>query len=236
MTEAHRQVDQFEGWPAALCDQKVLMLAEIVERHALVFIESSLERAVYDRHVKNTTIPALKMFNDPYFLCFYHLVISVAAQHRDFFEVDAEFVFDEHGTIGQRAIAWWHIAKGAIEPSLRKYLASPPSFKNDRKVLPLQAADLYAWHARNALLPDGDRSIRTSAVMNLFKPVQRKVVSIPPEALVALSESFTAIVDFYRGTVELLNSNRNLASGLDPDALLRMAIEIGMKKIDDADL
>jgi hypothetical protein len=39
--------------------------------------------------------------------------------------------------------------KGSIKPELLSLVGSPPIFRDEKQFLPLQAADLYTWQARN---------------------------------------------------------------------------------------
>jgi hypothetical protein len=60
----------------------------------------------------------------------------------------ADFVFDEQGKeIGRALKAWKHLERAA-PPALRPMLRNPPISRNDKTVLPLQAADLLAWRLR----------------------------------------------------------------------------------------
>jgi hypothetical protein len=196
MSEAQPLKGQFEGWPAALRDQKVFVLSEILDKHMLLFIESYLYRDQFDRLIKNK-IP-VGTFTDPYFLCFYHIVVAIAELHGSFFECEAEFIFDQHGAIGTDAVGWWELAKTQIPPKFAKYLVNQPVFKDDKRVLPLQAADLYAWHARNSRLEKGDQSTRTLAIMKMFSGKQRKVLHWDYFTLCELSDAMFKVNDFYK--------------------------------------
>lgn len=93
---------------------------------------------------------------DPYFMLFYEMIMAVAAYHAATPRVDpCDFVFDEHGKIGRRALVWWdnfkQAAKSASGTDFTPYLGSPPIFRPDESYLPLQAADLWAWHLRRRL-------------------------------------------------------------------------------------
>ncbi len=68
------------------------------------------------------------------------------------------FIFDEEGAREQKRILdAWHLYRWLVEnapkewreyETIKKMIGDPPDFRNDKKVLPLQAADLFAWHAR----------------------------------------------------------------------------------------
>jgi hypothetical protein len=65
-------------------------------------------------------------------------------------------VFDEQGAFGREALDWWLNFKKLLDDapprSIRARIASlvcdRPIFRDEKQFLPLQAADLYAWHVR----------------------------------------------------------------------------------------
>jgi hypothetical protein len=64
----------------------------------------------------------------------------------------ADFFFDTEDE-ELNALAGWRYFK-ASHPELRGVTGEGPAFRNDKKVLPLQAADLYAWWTRERVLQD----------------------------------------------------------------------------------
>jgi hypothetical protein len=63
-----------------------------------------------------------------------------------------KIVVDEHGAIGKTAA---NVFATIRHPEIRQALGGIPTFGNDRKVLPLQAADLYAWHLHDFCVRNG---------------------------------------------------------------------------------
>jgi hypothetical protein len=57
------------------------------------------------------------------------------------------FIFDERSEKSV-IIARWNEYVGGL-PEAESFFGGPPRFENDREFLPLQAADLWAWWARN---------------------------------------------------------------------------------------
>jgi hypothetical protein len=64
-----------------------------------------------------------------------------------------DFIFDEEITFSKEVIEWWPNVKKWIKMNGRsdliKFLGSTPIFRDEKKFMPLQAADLYAWQIRN---------------------------------------------------------------------------------------
>ena len=57
--------------------------------------------------------------------------------------------FDENHTFGPRAKAWYPVIRAMMEEEALLVAPIEPFFRSDTDVLPLQAADLMAWIARN---------------------------------------------------------------------------------------
>jgi hypothetical protein len=179
MSEAHRLTGEFEGWPRPLRDQKVLELAEVAERFAVARIAAVVNQADYNRFIKGVS-PWAEL-DDPYFMLFNQIIVLTAQfikhledrqyPELDFSQTEVDFVFDDQGKIGLNALGWWDVLKQALDKDLVRILGSSPIFISDRKVLPLQAADLYAWHARHVFEGGDITGTRTAAVISTLKKV-----------------------------------------------------------------
>ncbi len=179
MSDARNFEGQFSAWPSALRDQKVFELAEVAEKYAVVRIAVIVLQQDFNQYIKG--VSPWRELDDPYFMLFYQIIVLTAQfieklEQRnypdlDFSEIEIDFVFDEQGFIGLNALGWWDVLKQALDPKLARFLGSLPIFRSDRKVSPLQAADLYAWHARHMFEGGADDSILTKAVVNILKNV-----------------------------------------------------------------
>jgi hypothetical protein len=89
----------------------------------------------------------------PYLLAFYGIMqVMLIAQHRVGDERPVDFIFDEQGKqVGNALKAWKHWVTFAPEAA-QKLIGNPPISRNDRCVLPLQAADLLAWRTRRSFV------------------------------------------------------------------------------------
>ena len=67
-------------------------------------------------------------------------------------DCECEFIFDEQGKVGEFATDVYRILKDS--PELRSQLNGLPKFEDDKRVIPLQAADLYAWNVHDACLSE----------------------------------------------------------------------------------
>lgn len=153
MSEAMGFHVQFEGWSVEDRDRRVIELSEIIGRTDLVRIECFLKRSDFDDFVKGTITG--KAWDDPYFICFYHLCFTLAATKELNWSPHFDIIFDEHGKLGKHATFWWDRIKTLMPHEWVSNLGSPPMFKDDVCFKPLQGADMYAWLVRDALMKNG---------------------------------------------------------------------------------
>jgi hypothetical protein len=93
-------------------------------------------------------IKRIEELENPYFFA-YKAIMDMLAQHQDDLGIDepVNFVFDDQSE-KNRTRGLWDLLKLSSAPRFRKNMGDEPSFKKDEDVLPLQAADLYAWWIR----------------------------------------------------------------------------------------
>jgi hypothetical protein len=150
MSEAMGFQEQFLGWKKDDRDERVKEFAQILGNTDLHRIEVYLERKHFDDFVKGTIY--LKAFDDPYFICFQHLCLTLAATAELNWSPDYKIIFDEHGKIGANAIFWWDQALKFVPQAWAARLGRRPDFESDVKFKPLQAADMAAWLVRDHLI------------------------------------------------------------------------------------
>lgn len=146
MVEAQNLRGQFLGWSERARDRKVLNLAKIISSHDLWSIQCSVSRDDYIRIIRPV---APRGLGNPYFECFFATIVSLARfHHQQGITTPVDFVFDEQGGLGAEAVMMYEYVKGFQLPEVAAMLGSTPIFRDDRKVVPLQAADMLAWHVR----------------------------------------------------------------------------------------
>jgi hypothetical protein len=126
--------------------KRVRKLAELTQKHAQYRVDCLLHSLNYEELVKGKLRPEL---DSPYFPLFYQVILE-SARLLDILGIDdtVDWVFDEQGKIGLEAVRWYGFIKENAPPNLRRRLGSTPIFRDDQKVLPLKAADLFAWQIR----------------------------------------------------------------------------------------
>lgn len=148
MVEAQNLRGEFRGWSEDARDQKVLALARVIRGSNPWSIECSVSRDEYARILEPVSPAPLK---SPYFSCFWGIIDTAARYHRSL-GIDGvppvDFIFDDQGGVGDEAVMWYRWLKDEIPPDLRVLLGSTPIFRSDQQIIPLQAADMLAWHLR----------------------------------------------------------------------------------------
>lgn len=145
--------------------QKARELAEIIARFDPLPVSCSASWEEYERIVRGKVHPKL---DSPYTLLYYQIMRGVhefqvrANQLRpDFSFGRVDFIFDEQGPMGPKALQWYEGLRRAVQHEpYKSMMGNTPIFRSDRDLLPLQAADMLAWHIRNeSAYPDGERPL-----------------------------------------------------------------------------
>jgi hypothetical protein len=95
-----------------------------------------------------TEIKNVEVLENPYFFAF-KAITDILAQKQQALGIDepVDFIFDDQSEKTKLA-GIWDLIKLSSAPEYRKNMGDEPIFRNDEKVMPLQAADLYAWWIR----------------------------------------------------------------------------------------
>ncbi len=157
MKEAAGLKDQFDpknGWNEQKRDDRLILLTRIIRKYVGIRIHAKVVHSDFDKYVKSIPVPYRKLLSDnPYILLFSQIIMAMSAR-QELFGVDpCDFIFDEQAGFDVEAISSWPSIKETLirhrRPGFANIVGSPPIFRNEREVLPLQAADLYAWQMRN---------------------------------------------------------------------------------------
>lgn len=146
--------------------KRVHTLAAITCQYAMFRVDSVLHQKNYLKLAKGKLAPEL---DSPYFFLFYQVILA-ACKLLDLMNLDdtVDWIFDEHGKIGTDANAWYFWIKEHAEPNIRRRFGSTPIFRGDDKVLPLKAADLFAWQINKHISFEQPRKIPPNIVLRTF--------------------------------------------------------------------
>ena len=145
MKEAYPVRGQFRGWSDPKRDMKIAELSEVIRRYKPDSFHFSINRAAYLSEVKPV---APRGINTHYVATFG--IVSLVTKYLEGlnFEGKVDFIFDEQsGVSADIHFFFEHIAKN-LSKAQRAMIARVPQFGSDKDYLPLQAADMLAWHQR----------------------------------------------------------------------------------------
>lgn len=154
MADAERMRGPFRGWGRLDRELKVLALARTIADSDPWSFSIAIDLRDFS-DVFGPTVPY--GFQQPYFLAFFAAQILVAGHHHNLGVTSTvDFIFDEQSQIHRTATALYSMLKEVQAPELRSLWGATPIFRSDKEVLPLQAADMLAWHVqretRNGIL------------------------------------------------------------------------------------
>ncbi|MER9374257.1 DUF3800 domain-containing protein [Mesorhizobium sp. M0491] len=146
MAEAQNLRDQFRGWSVPEKDQKLRSMVRVIHHFAPTSFEFSVSRKAYWDDVKPV---APRGIQAPHFVLTYHVMAglsqyAVSVRNR----IPIDFIFDDQEGVQDDVDLFFSYMKKQIPRKARKLIVNAPVFRSDRDVLPLQAADMLAWHLR----------------------------------------------------------------------------------------
>jgi len=138
---------QFEGWTIDEIEEKLMALAKVIHARQPICLAAHADWSEYEKF--KTQSNRAKFIQNPYKALF-HEIIRIMYQRgmHDNNPQSVDFIFDEQGEIGLEAASWYLETKAAFPTYARPFFGSTPEFKDDLLVLPLQAADMFAWFQR----------------------------------------------------------------------------------------
>lgn len=146
MAEANSLRGQFRGWDDIKRDLKLAKLAKVIRRHKADSFHYSINRAEYLSKVKPV---ASRGLGSAHYVATFGIVVLVTQfLAKQNFSGKVDFIFDQQsGVSADIHVFFDHIAKQLSEAQ-RAMIARVPQFGDGMDYLPLQAADMLAWHIR----------------------------------------------------------------------------------------
>jgi len=147
MSEAQNLSGQFRGWTAEARDAKVLALAALPGVFGCWSGHASVSRKDHAEVLAPVAPVPLK---PAYFTCWWTLIDTMTRYTAEVSGGAApplDFTFDDQGGAGSDAALWFPWLK-LTHPDLASALGDTPRFADDKDEIPLQAADMLAWHLR----------------------------------------------------------------------------------------
>ena len=175
-------------WKAIDRDLKIISLTEVILKHKPHVVSCWLSTDDYNATVGRVAPVDIRHVFSLAFHAILHTVAEYQLQRG--ITIPADFVFDEEGDIGNEALIWYPAVKETAVPRVRALMGATPVFRSDEEVLPLQAADLVAWHKRRKKetpgldfetvasqrvddLPGGEREITKDALVEMASKMSK---------------------------------------------------------------
>lgn len=154
MSEANGFGGEFRGWDAPGRDEKLRGLARVI-RH---FKPRSMHASVSQSEFRAIVAPvAPHGFSTPYSLCFQAMMLPLAIfQEKERIKLPIDFIFDDQEGLGTQAAFFYGKIRERQPKKIREVMCASPIFRDEKHVLPLQAADMLAWHIRRRHEADPD--------------------------------------------------------------------------------
>ena len=122
----------------------------VIERHDIKAAVSCVihtdELVKVNRSIRYpSNIVNVQEIENPYYFGF-KAIIDVLAQNQSELGIlePVDFIFDEQSEKG-RVLKAWGLIKSSSAPEFAELMGEIPVYGNDKDMMPLQAADLYAW-------------------------------------------------------------------------------------------
>ena len=162
MADAHSGDGEFAGMDSVFRQRKVKDIALVVRECSPLAISARMTWRDYRVAVADR-VPGI--LANPYAVLFFDLIGGVSHLQATVYQLTQsryppiEFVFDVQNEAEAKCAEWYRELRQMVPEPHRSIIANTPSFKDDKDLMPLQAADMLAWHLhRKACFPDEDRS------------------------------------------------------------------------------
>ena len=146
MREAARLEGQFKNWTEGDRDSRLWEFLTVIRRNVKLCVKWIVPDDAYDSVIKGRVARGM---DNPYFLSFYGIMIGLPQyQEQHSLDEPVDFIFDEQmekSTLVQNG--YDSFVKFAPD-SVKRLLGGRPIHRDDKQLLPLQAADLVAWITR----------------------------------------------------------------------------------------
>jgi len=174
---------QFQHWREEARDEKIMLLNAVLDHHRPIGMTCSVKCADY---ASVATDPLAKSaLKSPYYYLLFSFVlqwmeIQQSVGHSD---KSIKFVFYENVIERKKIFEGWDELKEAsyLPRRIRDLIGSSPLFEDDKKILPLQAADIISGICRRRWIE------RTEGLPPLFLP-RRKIDKDPDRIAIAAFE------------------------------------------------
>ena len=155
MGEAKARKGQFLGWRASDIEIRLGELADVINDHAQLGLLCRMPSMAFVAAAASFTEPE---WGDPYYFLFKNVLMALMIHHRnENIGKKVDFIFDSQSKPGHEIERIFKMLVFTAPESIKdmSIIDGPPTFGDDKVAVPLQAADMLAWHARRGMIrPD----------------------------------------------------------------------------------
>jgi hypothetical protein len=205
MQEAHALVGEFKGWNETARDKRLAEFVATIKRHVLAGVSLVVRhddfRSVFRHRIA-------KPLDNPYWLVYYLLITHVFEwELKNGLTEKIDFIFDEQLHQSEQVKASYEIFYQQAPENIRGRFGKPPEHRDDKKTLPLQAADILAWHIHRRYSEKERGSDFVSPTMRLLDTISQWHEFRMKERLQALFVMYDTMTR-ERGWVSLYENQR----------------------------
>lgn len=158
--------------------------ADIFHKHVWFGFAVSVKHDEYENIIKGRFD---NWMDDPYMFLFDSIMNEIDRYTENGgYHGPIDFIFDEQLEKEAPLNATWAAHLARMPPEKAARFESRPTFAKDERALPLQAADMLAWHVRRALAQDDRRLDETSSVGVLIQSKLARHVHYDADYLIRL--------------------------------------------------
>jgi hypothetical protein len=150
MQEAATFTGPFKQFSTQERDKKVAALVKLITDYRPLAIKDIMPHEAYERVFKGKIAKSLDY---PYFLPYHEIMGTLwryQYNHDWHPEEKADFIFDEQGKESDLIQRIWRFTASDVPVAVKKFVGNRPLHRDEKTFLPLQAADLFAWHVRRS--------------------------------------------------------------------------------------
>ena len=175
MAHANSFKGDFDGWTREDRDARLLKLAVIVQRHAVLRIQTYMAWEDFN-DILSGQLPGI--YDSPYIWLFWKLIADLSDwQEARGVNRRVDFIFDNQGTIGDEAIRWLRSMKRVMPAAAGERIGNV-RHDDDQRVLPLKSADMWAWHVRR-YLADGIQDQKAGRPIGPHRVLMKELMHCP---------------------------------------------------------
>jgi Protein of unknown function (DUF3800) len=186
---------EFAAFTTAERMAKVEALADVIFTYKPLAIACRLEWSTFKRF--RAAYPLIEDLDDPYVFLFFACIAQMATIAEEVPKfTGVNFIFDGQNKIGRNVRLWYLVFYQRCAERLRSLLSpNLPEFEDEKIVLPLQGADMFAWYRRRSVLNSlGHESHQR--LWKRFEPLCHSVI-LDECHLVKIANDLSLLASFY---------------------------------------